>query len=85
MTIDDFKEAFAADVRDQVFKISIEDIIKPLKGKMDAYNKHPNQLFDDYDMNKNGKLSANELAEAIRNDFNFILEDDEIRTLHEFF
>lgn len=85
MTLENFKEAFGADVRDQVFKIGIEDIIKPLQSKVNAYGVNKAMLFDKYDENKNGKLSAEELADALKKDQKLILMDDEIQIFKEYF
>lgn len=38
MTIEDFTESFGREVKEQVFKIGIEDIIKPLATKIKAFN-----------------------------------------------
>lgn len=43
------------------------------------------QLFDKYDANKNGRLSADELSKALKNDFNIHLQDDEILVIREYF
>jgi Ca2+-binding EF-hand superfamily protein len=57
-------------VREQVFSISIEDIIKPLAFKIKKFKVNVAQLFDNYDVNKNGKLSAEEIAKALKSDMN---------------
>ena len=62
INVDDFKSAFNADVKDQIFKIGIEDIIKPLATKIKVFNVNIAQLFDNFDKNHNGRLSAEELA-----------------------
>jgi Ca2+-binding EF-hand superfamily protein len=68
-----------------VFKINIEDIIKPLATKIKVFGVNVSQLFDKYDTNGNGRLSVEELARAFKNDFNFSLQDDEIVTIKEYF
>jgi Ca2+-binding EF-hand superfamily protein len=48
--------------------VGIEDIIKPLATKIHKFNVNVSQLFDAYDQTKNGRLSAEELARALKND-----------------
>ena len=72
-------------MKDQVFKINIEDIVKPLATKIKVFGVNVSQLFDRYDTNGNGRLSAEELARAFKNDFNLSLQDDEIVTIKEYF
>ena len=69
----DFIDAFGREVKEQVFKIGIEDIIKPLATKIHKFNVNVSQLFDAYDQSKNGRLSAEELARALKNDQNIQL------------
>ncbi|CDW85652.1 protein fantom [Stylonychia lemnae] len=85
LTLDDFKAGFGKEVRDQVFKINIEDIIKPLATRAFKYGVNINELFVKYDENKNQRLSAEELATALRKDFSYIMMDDEIQTIKEYF
>jgi len=73
LTLEDFKEAFIREIKDQVFKINIEDIIKPLATKIKLFGVNVSQLFDKYDTNGNGRLSAEELSRALKNDFNINL------------
>lgn len=68
-----------------MFKIGIEDIIKPLATKVRVFGVNISQLFDKYDANKNGRLSPDELSRALKNDFNILLQDDEILVIREFF
>lgn len=41
-----------------MFVINIEDIVKPLATKVKKYNVNVAMLFEKYDKNKNGRLSA---------------------------
>jgi hypothetical protein len=68
VTLQDFIDAFGREVKEQVFKIGIEDIIKPLATKINKFKVNVAQLFDKYDTNKNGRLSAEELARALKKD-----------------
>jgi Ca2+-binding EF-hand superfamily protein len=85
ITKEEFSHAFGRDVQEQVFKIGIEDIIKPLATKINKHNVNAAQLFEKYDLNKNGTLSADELARAFKNDMNIVLNDDEVLTIKEYF
>lgn len=64
-----------------MFKIGIEDIIKPLASKIAAFGTNPATLFDNYDENQNQRLSALELANALSKDMKITLLDDEIQTI----
>ena len=68
-----------------MFKISIEDIVKPLAFKILKFNVNMAKLFDTYDANKNGRLSAEELAKALLLDQKIQLSDDEIQVIKEYF
>ena len=85
ITKEEFITAFGRDVKEQIFKISIEDIIKPLATKITKFNVNVAQLFDKYDQNKNGKLSAEELSKALQLDMNIKLTDDEVQSIKEYF
>lgn len=85
LTLDDFVEAFGREIKEQVFKTGIEDIIKPLATKIKKFGVNISQLFDKYDLDKNGKLSAEELSKALKSDFNITLEKDEIQTIKDYF
>jgi len=61
-----------------VFQINIEDIIKPLQTKVKKFNVNVAMLFDAYDVNKNGKLSADEIAKALAKDSRMQMSDDEV-------
>ena len=61
-------------MKEQIFAINIEDIVKPLSTKIKKYNVNVAMLFEKYDKNKNGRLSARELANALYSDFKISLE-----------
>lgn len=61
----DFLSAFTTEIRDQVFQVQIEDIIKPLKTKMRIFGVKPSELFDKADEDKSFNVSAQELANAL--------------------
>mmetsp|Transcript_20144 Transcript_20144/g.14864 ORF Transcript_20144/g.14864 Transcript_20144/m.14864 type:complete len:171 (+) Transcript_20144:460-972(+) len=84
ITKDDFVQAFGRAVREQVFQISIEDIIKPLQTKIKKFNVNVPTLFDKYDANRNGKISTDEIVKAIQKDMKIKLEDDEVVVIKEF-
>jgi Ca2+-binding EF-hand superfamily protein len=67
------------------FHINIEDIIKPLATKVKKFNVNIPTLFDKYDKNKNQRLSAEELRDALNDDHGIILQDEELRTVKEYF
>ena len=52
-------------IEQKTFSLSIEDVIKPLASKARAYNVNLTELFDRYDSNRNGRLSAEELQMAL--------------------
>lgn len=85
ITKEEFISAFGRDVKEQVFKISIEDIVKPLAYKILAFNVNIATLFDNYDQNKNGRLSAEELSKALMKDMKIQLNDDEVLVIKEYF
>lgn len=63
---DEFIARFSEETKEQAFQIGIEDIIKPLATKCMKSNINLGNLFDRYDKNKNMRLSAEELSEALR-------------------
>ena len=83
--LQEFMDAFGRDVKDQSFKIGIEDIVKPLQTKINRFNVNMSALFDKYDKNRNGRLSAEELADALRQDMNIQLQEDEVAGVKEYF
>jgi hypothetical protein len=87
LTFDDFRSAFGREVSNLSSNVicSIEDIIKPLVTKIKKYNVNPSELFDKYDKNKNKRLSAQELAVALRNDMRIELAEEEVQAIKEYF
>lgn len=87
LTLRDFKEAFGREIRDLSANIAcnIEDIIKPLATKIRAFKVNVSSLFEKYDKNQNRRLSAEELAQALKNDMKLDLQDDEINAIREYF
>ena len=53
--------------------------------KIKKFNVNISELFEKYDRNKNRRLSAEELAKALRNDMRIELNDEEINAIKEYF
>jgi Ca2+-binding EF-hand superfamily protein len=66
VTKDEFLAAFESQVKDVTFQCNIEDIIKPLATKLRKFNKTIGKIFQEYDNNNNGKLSAEEIKHAMK-------------------
>jgi len=81
ITKEEFVSAFKRDVKETVFQIGIEDIIKPLAFKVRLYNVNESLLFDKIDKDRNGKLSAEEMRRMFKADFNIELVDEEVQVL----
>ncbi len=65
--------------------INIEDIIKPLVTKIKKFGVNMSELFDKYDKSKNRKLSADELAFALKNDMRMELGPEEVHAIKDYF
>ena len=66
VTKTDFLHVISSDfIEQKTFSLSIEDIIKPLVTKARRFNANLGDMFDRYDTNKNGRLSAEELRKAL--------------------
>ena len=65
--------------------LTIEDVIKPLKTRINRNNNAVNQIFAKYDKDKSKRLSAEELASGLRNDFKIELDASEVRMIQEYF
>ena len=68
-----------------MFQTGIEDIIKPLVTCLKREGKTVNDLFHKYDQNKNQLMSATELQGALKDMLKFEMNQDEVKTLGEFF
>jgi len=53
-------------------------MIKPLMTKIKKFNVKIPELFDRYDRNKNGRLSADELASALEKDMHITMEKEDV-------
>ena len=80
INLQDFISGFGRDVFEQssTFQCSIEDMIKPLMTKIKKFNVKIPELFDRYDRNKNGRLSADELASALEKDMHITMEKEDV-------
>lgn len=65
ITQSDWLSAFTTEIKDQVFSVQIEDIIKPLKTKLRVFHLTPSELFDKADENRSFSVDAQELAHAL--------------------
>ena len=66
VTKTDFLHVISSDfIEQKTFNLSIEDVIKPLATKARKFNANIPELFDRYDKNRNGRLSAEELRVAL--------------------
>jgi len=85
----DFLTTFNSEIREtqtqQGFQLGIEDIIKPLATRIRKYNVNVNKIFKDYDKNHNGRLSAEELANAMLTDYGIKMQEDEIKGIRDYF
>jgi Ca2+-binding EF-hand superfamily protein len=89
VTKSEFLQTFQSEVRETstatYFNLNIEDIIKPLATKVKKFNVNIPLLFDKYDKNKNQRLSAEELKDALNEDHGIVLHEEEVRTVKEYF
>ena len=87
INLQDFISGFGRDVFEQssTFQCSIEDIIKPLMTKIKKFNVKIPELFDRYDRNKNGRLSADELASALEKDMHITMEKEDVQAIADYF
>lgn len=85
----EFMQTFQSEIRETsntvYFQVNIEDIIKPLATKVKKFNVNIPLLFDKYDKNKNQRLSAEELRDALNEDHGIALHEEEVRTVKEYF
>ena len=81
---EDFLSAFKRPVAQQTFNLGIEDIVKPLATKARKFGVNLGVLFDKYDTDRNGRLSAEELRDALAKN-RLILSPDDVSVLKEYF
>ena len=81
---EDFLTAFTTEVRQKTFSLGIEDIVKPLATKARKFNVNLGALFDKYDLDKNHRLSAEELRDALGKN-RLSLSPDDVMILKEYF
>ena len=85
VTKTDFLHVISSDfIEQKTFSLSIEDIIKPLVTKARRFNANISDMFDRYDTNRNGRLSAEELKTAL-NKNNIAMSDEDVQMLKEYF
>lgn len=73
-------------VEQKTFQLSIEDVIKPLSTKAKRFGANLSELFDRYDKNRNGRLSAEELRDALFNGGKGIkLSEEDIQMIKDYF
>lgn len=80
----EFVQAFDRQTSERSFTIGIEDLIKPLATKVKQWDLKIPILFDKVDKNKNGLLSAQEIALIFKNE-KFEIQADEILILSQYF
>lgn len=85
VTKDEFLAAFESQVKDVTFQCNIEDIIKPLATKLRKFNKTIGKIFQEYDNNNNGKLSAEEIKHAMKVCVQMNLGEHEVSLLRNYF
>ena len=68
----------------KTFALGIEDIVKPLATKARKFNVNLGLLFEKYDTDKNNRLSAEELRNALAKN-NLSLSPDDVNVLKEYF
>jgi hypothetical protein len=87
LSLQDFIDGFGKDVHEQSSQLhcSIEDIIKPLATKINRFNVNVPLLFEKYDKNKNQRLSAEELGEALEKDMFIKVGKEDIAAIRNYF
>ena len=81
---EDFMTAFNATVLQKTFALTIGDLMKPLQSEARRHNRNLGALFDKYDADGNGRLSAEELRDALGKN-GISLSQDDVRILKEHF
>lgn len=68
----------------KTFSLGIEDIVKPLATKIKKFNVKPGELFEKYDTDKNNRLSAEELRDALARN-KLTISNEDVQVLKEYF
>ena len=71
-------------MKEKTFQLGIEDIVKPLVTKAKKFKVDIGELFDKYDTDKNQRLSAEELRNALKKN-NISLSNDDVLILKDYF
>ena len=71
-------------IEQKTFNLSIEDVIKPLASRARKYNTNLSVLFDRYDTNRNGLISAEELRDGLAT-AGIRMSDDDVAMIKEYF
>lgn len=71
-------------IEQKVFNLSIEDVIKPLATKARKFNANLSLLFDKFDKNRNGRISAEELRSAMAG-AGITINDEDIMMIKDYF
>jgi Ca2+-binding EF-hand superfamily protein len=90
VTRQDWVHVISSDIRETSYQswgniLSIEDIVKPLATRIRKQNVAVSGLFDKYDKNRNNRLSAEELAGALLNEYQIKLQEEEIMMIKDHF
>ena len=71
-------------IEQKTFNLSIEDVIKPLASRARKYHTNLSDLFDRYDTNRNGLISAEELRDGLAA-AGIRMSDDDVAMIKEYF
>ena len=87
VTKTDFLHVISSDfVEQKTFNLSIEDVIKPLATKAKRFGQNLSELFNKFDKNRNSRLSAEELRDALHNNGKgFRMTDDDMQMIKDYF
>ena len=85
VTKTDFLHVISSDfIEQKTFNLSIEDVIKPLASKARKFNLNFGELFDRYDTNRNGLISAEELRDGLVK-AGIRMSEDDVAMIKEYF
>lgn len=85
VTKNDFLHVISSEfIEQKTFSLSIEDVIKPLATKARKLNANFAVMFDKYDKDKNGRLSGEELRDALNRN-NIKMSDEDVHMIKEYF